>query len=94
MIASVSVSSATPTVVLPQPETGSYRFIAIGNVGSSTAYLKFTADPAPLTASNGIPLQPGAAILCDQDEERDIFKVAVTAVTADGETTTLSAQAY
>lgn len=94
MIASVAVNSSEPSVVLPAPSSGAYRFVAIGNVGSSTAYLKFTSDATALTTSNGIPLPPGAALVCDQDEERDIFKVAVTAVTASGQSTTVSVQAY
>ena len=94
MIGSVSVTSSTPVVVLPSPAAGPYRFVAIGNVGAETAYLTFTGDDDALSTSNGIPLPAGASILCDQDEERDIFKIAVTAITAAGKTTTISVQAY
>jgi hypothetical protein len=94
MIASVSVTNANAVVVLPAPDTAPYRFVAIGNVGSSTAYLKFTADDTALSTSNGIPLPAGASLVCDQDSERDIFKIAVTAICGGSDSTTLAVQAY
>lgn len=94
MIGTVSVTSSSPATVLPAPTSKPYRFIAIGNVGDKTAYLKFTSDSTALSTSNGIPLPAGASILCDQDVEKDIFRTAVTALTASGETTTISYQAY
>lgn len=93
MIASVSVGT-TPTLIIPAPAQNSYKFVAIGNVGAGTAYLKFTGDADPVTTSNGIPLPAGASILCDQDRERELFDSGATAITASGATTTISVQAF
>jgi hypothetical protein len=92
MIASVSVGTSS-TSVLP-PATGyAYKFVAIGNNGSTTAYLKLTPDATAVTASNGIPLAAGQVLICDQDAQKELFDAGVTAVVASG-STTLSVQAY
>lgn len=92
MITSVSVGT-TSTQVL-QATTGSpYKFVAIGNNGAATAYLKMTADAEPVTASNGIPLAAGAVIICDQDSQKELFDGGVSAIVGSG-STTLSVQAY
>jgi hypothetical protein len=93
MISSVTVSDSSPAVLLPAPSDVPYRFVAIGNLGPSTVYLKFTADADALTPLNGIPLPAGSSLLCDQDSERDIFKIAVQGITATG-SSTVSVQAY
>lgn len=92
MITSVSVSTAE-TMVLTRPSGNAYRFVAIGNVGTNTAYIKLTPDPDAVTATNGIPLPSGTSILCDQDDSKELFKAPVTAICSSG-TTTLSVQAY
>lgn len=92
MIVSVSVGT-TQAVVLPATTGKPYSFVAIGNVGQQTAYLKLTPDPDAVTMTNGIPLQPGSSILCDQDLQKELFDAGVTAVVASG-STTLSVQAY
>jgi hypothetical protein len=92
MIASVNVGT-TEVQVLAVPTGKPYSFIAIGNNGSQTAYLKMTPDSTAVTSSNGIPLSAGASLLCDQDREKELFHGRVTAVVSNG-TTTLSVQAY
>lgn len=93
MIASVAVGT-TPVQIVPPPPAGSYKFVAIGNVGSGTAYLKFTGDAEVVTVSNGIPLPAGASIICDQDRERELFDSGVTAIAASGDATAVSVQAF
>jgi len=92
MITSVSVST-TETEVLPHPVDKPYSFVAIGNNGAQTAYLKLTADATAVTAGNGIPLPPGSSLLSDQDMQKELFRGVVTAVVASG-STTLSVQAF
>jgi hypothetical protein len=92
MIASVSVGT-TAVEILPKPTASAYKFVAIGNVGSTTAYLKLTPDSAAVTATNGIPLAAGAVLICDQDFQKELFDSGVSAITQSG-TTTLSVQAY
>lgn len=92
MIASVSVGT-TAVQVLSAPSGSSYKFVAIGNNGSATAYLKMTPDATAVTALNGIPLAAGQVLICDQDAQKELFDAGVTAVVASG-STTLSVQAY
>lgn len=92
MITSVSVGT-TETEVLPVPAEKPYSFVAIGNNGLQTAYLKLVPDSAAVTVGNGIPLPPGASLLSDQDMQKELFRGVVTAVVASG-TTTLSVQAF
>lgn len=92
MIASISVGTAV-VQILPPPTGAPYKFVAIGNVGSATAYLKMTPDSDAVTPLNGIPLPAGGALLCDQDLQRELFKSGVTAIVGSG-STTLSVQAF
>jgi hypothetical protein len=92
MIASVSVGT-TETEVLPVPVGKPYSFIALGNNGTATAYLKLVPDSTPVTTSTGIPLPAGASILCDQDMQKELFHGRVTAIVGSG-STTLSVQAF
>jgi hypothetical protein len=92
MIASVSVGTSS-TSVLPASSGYPYKFVAIGNNGSTTAYLKLTPDATAVTATNGIPLAAGQVLICDQDAQKELFDAGVTAVVASG-STTLSVQAY
>jgi hypothetical protein len=92
MIASVSVGTSS-TAVLPASSGFPYKFIAIGNNGATTAYLKMTPDATAVTATNGIPLAAGAVLICDQDAQKELFDAGVSAITQSG-TTTLSVQAY
>jgi hypothetical protein len=93
MITSVAVGD-TPSQVLPTPGGTPYKFVAIGNVGGKTAYLKLVPDSTQVTVSNGIPLPAGTSIVCDQDSQRELFDGGAYAVTAAGETTTISVQAF
>lgn len=92
MITSVTVGT-DEVQVLTAPAGRPYSFVAIGNNGSNTAYLKLTADPQAVTPSNGIPLPAGASLVCDQDPQKELFHGSVTAVVASG-ITVLSVQAY
>lgn len=92
MITSVAVGTAA-VQVLPAPSGPAYKFVAIGNVGASTAYLKLTSDSTAVSASNGIPLPAGGALLCDQDAQKELFDGGVSAIVASG-STTLSVQAF
>lgn len=92
MITSVAVGT-TAVQVLPPPPGSAYKFVAIGNVGSATAYLKLTSDGDALTTSNGIPLPAGGSLLCDQDSQKELFDSGASAVVASG-STTLSVQAF
>jgi len=92
MIVSVSVGT-TETEVLPVPAGKPYSFIAIGNNGNKTAFVKLTPDAHAVTPSNGIPLQAGSSILCDQDMQKELFHGRVTAIVESG-TTTISVQAF
>lgn len=92
MIASVVVETSEVEVLAP-PEGKPYGFVAIGNNGSTTAYLKMTPDSTPVTPENGLPLPAGATMLCDQDMQKELFHGRVTAIVANG-STTLSVQAY
>ena len=92
MIASVSVGTTQTTVL--SPTSGSpYKFVAVGNNGTTTVYLNFTGGTTSVTSSNGIPLPGGAAFICDQQKERELFDAGVKAITASG-TTTLSVQSF
>lgn len=93
MITSVSVGT-TAVQVLAAPPASPYKFVALGNNGAKTAYLKFTADTQTVSITNGIPLPAGGSIVCDQDSRRELFDSGVTAVCASGETTTISVQAF
>ena len=92
MIASVSVGT-TAVQVLPAPTGNPYKFVAIGNVGSATAYLKFTPDSSTVTASNGIPLPSSGSLICDQDAQKELFNAGVQAIST-GSGTVLSVQAF
>lgn len=86
---SVSVGSSA-AAILP---AGRYQFIAIGNNGSSTAFVKFLPDGTDVTTSTGIPLQAGASILVDQDSS-PVLSHGVWAICDAGQSTTISIQAY
>lgn len=92
MITSVAVGT-TSVQVLPPASGAPYKFVAIGNVGASTAYLKMTPDTTAVTSSNGIPLPAGGSLVCDQDAQKELFSVGVTAIVGGG-STTLSVQAF
>lgn len=92
MIASVSVGT-TSVQVLPPPASSSYRFVAFGNVGAETAYLKLTPDQDAVTSLNGIPLPAGSSLICDQDAQKELFDAGAHAVVASG-STTISVQAF
>jgi hypothetical protein len=93
VIGSVSVGASSQATVLSRPVVGGYQFIAIGNVGESTAYLKFFPDGDDVTTTNGIPLAPGASILLDQDDS-PIMNNGIYAICASGASTVLGVQAY
>jgi hypothetical protein len=93
MIASVAVGT-TSVQVLPAPSGNPFKFIAIGNVGNFTAYLKLTPDAVSVTAANGLPLQAGGTLVCDQDAQKELFNSGVSAICGASGTTTLSVQAY
>lgn len=92
MITSVSVGTSA-TTVLSVPPGSPYKFVAVGNNGTTSVYVKFTGDTTTVTASNGIPLPGGAAFVCDQDAQRELFDSGLSAITSSG-TTTLSVQAF
>jgi hypothetical protein len=76
------------------PASGdNYQFISIANNGASTVYLKMVPSTVTLTATNGIPLASGAAILLDQDVT-PILTGGVSAVCDTGASTTVAVQAY
>lgn len=92
MITSVSVGTAA-TTILAAPSGAAYKFVAIGNVGAETAYLKVVPGATEVTVTNGIPLAPGAALVVDQDAQRELFDTGASAITGSG-TTTISVQAF
>lgn len=92
MITSVEVGT-TATTILAGPSGSAYKFVAIGNVGSETAYLKVVPGSTAVTVTNGIPLAPGAAFVVDQDAQREMFDAGASAIVGSG-TTTLSVQAF
>lgn len=92
MIAAVTVGT-NATQILSRPEGSPYKFVAIGNNGSATAYLKVTPDTTAVTTSNGIPLPAGAVMMCDQDAQKELFNGTVTAIVGSG-STVLSVQAF
>jgi hypothetical protein len=92
VITSVSVGT-TATTILAGPSGSPYKFVAISNVGNETAYLKVVPGSAAVTVSNGIPLAPGAAFVCDQDAQREMFDAGASAIVGSG-TTTISVQAF
>ena len=92
MITSVEVGT-TATTVLAGPSGSPYKFVAISNVGSETAYLKVVPGSAAVTITNGIPLAPGAAFVVDQDAQREMFDAGASAIVGSG-TTTISVQAF
>jgi hypothetical protein len=91
MVASVAVGSTQTTVL--EPRSPGYRFIAISNNGSDAAYLKLFQDASPVTTSTGIVLQPGAAMLLDQDDS-PVLNNGIYAICAETQSTTLAVQAY
>jgi|694.fasta_scaffold65264_1 hypothetical protein len=91
MVNSIAVEEAQVTVLAPR--SPGYRFIAISNNGSSAAYLMLFQDDSALTTSNGIVLQPGSAILLDQDDS-PILNNGIYAICAETQSTTLAVQAY
>lgn len=92
-VATVNVTSSAQVTVLPPPSAGLYQFVAIGNNGSKTAYIKFIPDGGPATPQNGIPLPAGASILLDQDDS-PVLNGGIFAICASGDSTTLAVQAY
>ena len=92
MITSVSVGTAA-TSILAAPSGGAYKFVAISNVGSETAYLKVVPGATSVSVSNGIPLAAGAAFVVDQDAQREMFDAGASAIVETG-TTTISVQAF
>jgi len=80
VIASVSVGT-TETTVVPAPPSFPYRFVAIGNSGAATIYVKLTPDATPVTTTNGIPVAPGASLVFDQPAVRlELFRGGVKAI--------------
>lgn len=92
MIAAVAVTDS-PVQVLPPPATGTYQFVGLSNNGSQPVYVKFTPDSTAVTASNGIVVPPGAAVLVDQDDS-PILQNGIYAVCAAGKSSTVAVQAY
>jgi hypothetical protein len=92
MIASVTVGT-TETQVLPPPSGRPWAFVAIGNNGPRTAYLKLVPDADAVTTSNGVPLAVDSVMICDQDMQKELFRGSVTAIASSG-TTTISVQAF
>jgi hypothetical protein len=94
-MALVHTSNAVGTAVVTIVPAGgeNYQFVAIANGGPSATYLKMVASTVTLTVSNGIPLQPGAAMIIDQDVT-PILTSGVSAICASGATTTVVVQAY
>ena len=93
MIGSYDVGT-TAIQILPPPASAAYKFVAIGNNGGQTAYVKLVPDTATLTVVNGIPLPAGTSIVCDQDAQRELFDAGAYAITGDAGTTTISVQAF
>lgn len=93
MISSHTVGTAA-VQILPPPSANAYKFVAIGNPGAKTAYLKLVPDSDAVTTSNGIPLPAGTSIVCDQDAQRELFDGGAYAITGTGDTTTISVQAF
>lgn len=92
MISSISVGT-TETTVVPAPSAFPYRFVAIGNSGANTIYLKLTPDTAAVTTSTGIPLAPGASLVFDQPTVRlEMFRNGVKAIATSA--TSISAQYF
>ena len=54
------------------------------NSASITVYLDYDGLGVTLTASNGMPLAPGATILLDNDGRKRIFAHGMNAITASG----------
>lgn len=80
MIASATVGT-TETTIVPAPAAFPYRFVAIGNSGTATIYVKLTPDTTSVTTSNGIPLAPGASFVFDQPTVRlELFRNGIKAV--------------
>ena len=94
-MALVHTSSTVGTVVVTVvPASGdNYNFIAIANNGSSTVYLKMVPSTVTLSATSGIPLASGSAMLLDQDVT-PILTGGVSAVCDSGSSTTVAVQAY
>lgn len=93
MISSSAVGTSA-VQILPPPTGNAYKFVAIGNVGTKTAYLKLVPDTTAVTITNGIPLPAGTSIVCDQDAQRELFDAGAYAITGTGDTTTISVQAF
>lgn len=93
VVATVSVTHSGQATVLPPPSVGLYQFVAIGNNGEKTAYLKFIPEGGDATPQNGIPLPAGASILLDQDDS-PVLNNGIFAVCGGEDTTTLAVQAY
>lgn len=92
MIASFTVGT-TQTQILQKPTASPFKFVAFGNSGSVTAYLKLTPDSDAVTASNGLPLPAGSSLICDQDVQRELFDGGAFAITGGG-TTNIAVQAF
>lgn len=90
-VAAISVGSEQATL-LAATSTG-YRFVALANNGSATAYLKFLPDGDAVDSSNGIPLPPGASLMLDQDDS-PILGGGIFASCNSPDSTTIAVQAY
>lgn len=91
IVAAISVGSQQVTL-LAATSTG-YRFVALANNGSATAYLKFMPDGGPVTSETGIPIPPGASLMLDQDDS-PIIAGGIFAVCNSPDSTTIAVQAY
>lgn len=94
MILSHSVGTTAVEIIPAITGRSKFSFVAIGNPGAKTAYIKMVPDTAALTISNGIPLPAGTSIVCNAEAQRDLFDRGAYAIAASGETTTVSVQAY
>jgi hypothetical protein len=92
-VSTISVTDSAQVTVLPPPTVGMYQFVAVGNNGTNTAYIKFIPEGGDVTPQNGIPLPAGASILLDQDDS-PVLNNGIFAICDSGEDTTLAVQAY
>lgn len=92
MIAAVTVTTSS-TEVLAAPSSRPYRFVALCNNGTETAFLKIVSGDDAVSTSNGIQLAAGASMVVDQDKQAHLFEFGVTAVVATG-TTTIGVQVF
>lgn len=93
MISSSTVGTSA-VQVLPPPSGKAYSFVAVGNVGPNTVYIKLVPGGDAVTTENGIPLPAGTSVVCDQDAQKELFDAGVYAIAASGASSTVSVQAH